>query len=85
MKMRQKTPITTSPPRAQSLLRISFFRSSRAEDASCADDMLASTLLEADKNSIRSTVLEPAEAWMLSVPASIPFCEGESPFTERGA
>lgn len=52
-KTRQKMLITTNPPRAQSLVVISLFRSSRTEDASCTDDMLASTLLEVDKNNIR--------------------------------
>lgn len=45
IKTKQKMQITTSPPRAQSLVIIRFFRSSRTEDASCTCDMLSFTLL----------------------------------------
>lgn len=47
IKTKQKMQITTSPPRAQSLVEISLFRSCRSEDAACSSDILASTLLGA--------------------------------------
>lgn len=43
---RQKMPITANPAIAQSLVAIQFLRSSRAEDFSCTDDMVPSTLLK---------------------------------------
>lgn len=49
IKTKQKMQITTSPPRAQSLVIIRFFRSSRSEDASCTCDMLSFTLLEVNR------------------------------------
>lgn len=67
-------PITTSPPRAQSLVVISLFRSSRTEDASCSGDMLASTLLGADNNRVRLPLSMPQNqcryAWCLCLQAS---------------
>jgi len=50
---RQKMPITANPAIAQALVAIQFLRSSRAEDFSCTDDMVPSTLLELDKSCIR--------------------------------
>lgn len=65
IKTRQKVLITTSPPRAQSLVKISLFRSSRTEDVPCADDMLASALLELDKNNVRCWCI-PSVLWQSS-------------------
>lgn len=66
-------PITTSPPRAQSLVVISLFRSSRT-DASCSGDMLASTLLGADNNRVRLPLSMPQNqcryTWCLCLQAS---------------
>lgn len=73
-------PITTSPPRAQSLVAVSLFRSSRTEGTSCSSDMLASTLLGPDNNRVRCYILsmpsaiapKPVQVCMVSVPAGIP-------------